>query len=350
MTRPARGRMTQKQIAELAGVSQATVSLVLNGREGNGVRIPDDTRQRVLEVINSTTYVADPAARRLAGMGNKILGVFTYEPAFPNESVDFYTPLLMGIESEAERLGCDLLVFTSATVEDGHRHIFQANNRIGLADGCLLLGREIDRSDLVRLVAEDYPFVAVGRRDVEGVPYVGVDYAGATASLAEAALERGHRRFLYLHVDSDSESTRDRREGLVSAVAAAPEASLALRVGNPATLAEAVDVVTASTATVVFVEDAPLASEAVRALEAAGLSVPGDVSVVVLGDTTRLDPDRRDFARLEPPRSELGRRATILLDEILAAADELPPERTRILLDCPIVLGATLAEAKGARK
>ncbi|GAA4175118.1 LacI family DNA-binding transcriptional regulator [Gryllotalpicola koreensis] len=345
MTRPARGRMTQKQIAELAGVSQATVSLVLNGREGNGVRIPEETRQRVLEVINSTIYVADPAARRLAGVGNKILGVFTYEPAFPNESVDFYTPLLMGIESEAEKLGSDLLIFTSAAVEDGHRHIFQPNNRIGLADGCLLLGREIDREDLVRLVAEDYPFVAIGRREVDGVPYVGVDYAGATASLARIALERGHRRFLYFHVDSDSESVRDRREGLVSAVGEATDASLEFRVGSPEAIEEAVAVVAARRVTVVFVEDPALAEEFARAVEAAGLSVPRDVSIVVLGDTARLDPDQRDFTRLQPPRSELGRRATILLDELLSSGKELPGERTRILLDCPIALGATLAEA-----
>lgn len=348
MTRPARGRTTQKQIAELAGVSQATVSLVLNGVEGNGVRIPEETRQRVLDVINSTIYVADPAARRLAGVGNKILGVFTYEPAFPKESLDFYTPLLTGIESEAERLGCDLLLFTSARVEDGHRHIFQSNNRIGLADGCLLLGREIDREDLVRLVAENYPFVAIGRRDVEGVPYVGVDYAGATKRLVQSALERGHRRFLYVHVDSDSESVRDRRAGLESGLALATDASLGLRVGNDSAIEVIVAEIAETGTTAVFVEDPPLSVGIARALEAAGLSVPGDVSIVVLGDTSRLDVDRRDFTRLLPPRIELGQRATELLNTILTGTDQMPAEQSRILLECPIELGTTLAPANGA--
>ncbi len=85
-------RITQRRIAELAGVSQATVSLVLNDKADGAARIPEETRERVLKVLRETGYVADPAARRLAGVGNKILGVFTYEPAFPTESQDFYAP------------------------------------------------------------------------------------------------------------------------------------------------------------------------------------------------------------------------------------------------------------------
>ena len=114
---PHSGRITQRRIAELAGVSQATVSLVLNGKADASSRIPERTRQRVLDVISETTYAPDPAARRLAGVGNRMIGVFTYESAFPTASLDFYAALLSGIEAEAERLGFDLLLFTSAPVD-----------------------------------------------------------------------------------------------------------------------------------------------------------------------------------------------------------------------------------------
>ena len=50
----------------MTGVSQATVSLVLNGRADADVRIAPETRERVLAAIRSTGYVADPIARRLA--------------------------------------------------------------------------------------------------------------------------------------------------------------------------------------------------------------------------------------------------------------------------------------------
>ena len=182
-------RLTQNDIAKLAGVSQATVSLVLNGAPAAIARIPEETRERVQAVIRQTGYVADPIARRMAKGLNRILGVFTYEPAFPSAQADFFTPFLLGIEEEAQQQAYDLLLLTSAGVGD-NRKIFSEGNRLRIADGCLVLGREFDRKELVRLVSEDYPFVAIGRReDADGpVPYVGGDYAAGTRQLVEDAI------------------------------------------------------------------------------------------------------------------------------------------------------------------
>ena len=137
MTGPRR-RVTQQDIARLTGVSQATVSLVLNGRTDADVRIAPETRDRVLRAIQETGYVADPVARRLAAQHNRIIGVFTYEAVFPSGTGDFYHPFLVGIEERAESLGCDLLLLTSAPVVDGRRRIFHEDNRLRLADGCVL--------------------------------------------------------------------------------------------------------------------------------------------------------------------------------------------------------------------
>nr|WP_253289542.1 LacI family DNA-binding transcriptional regulator [Verrucosispora sioxanthis] len=199
----------------MTGVSQATVSLVLNGRDDGSVRIAPETRERVLGAIRATGYVADPVARRLAARHNRILGVFTYEPVFPAGTGDFYHPFLVGIEESAERLGCDLLLLTSAPVTDGRRRIFHDDNRLRLADGCVLLGRSLDRDELGRLVAEGHPFVSVGRRDDAGgpVPYVGADYVTATADVVRRALDAGHTRLAYLGQGAGPESHTDRFAG-----------------------------------------------------------------------------------------------------------------------------------------
>ncbi|MEV0567248.1 LacI family DNA-binding transcriptional regulator [Dactylosporangium sp. NPDC050588] len=52
-------RVTQRDIARMTGVSQATVSLVLNNRTGDDVRIAPETRQRVLDAIRATGYVSE---------------------------------------------------------------------------------------------------------------------------------------------------------------------------------------------------------------------------------------------------------------------------------------------------
>src|SRR5690349_20998895 len=142
----------------MTGVSQTTVSIVLNERDDAAVRIAPETRERVLQAIRRTGYVADPIARRLAAQRNRFLGVFTYEPVFPAGLGDFYHPFLVGIEECAESIGCDLLLFTSAPVIDGRRRIFSQDNRLRLADGCILLGRWLDPQELSRLIAEGQAF------------------------------------------------------------------------------------------------------------------------------------------------------------------------------------------------
>lgn len=335
-------RVTQRQIAQLAGVSQATVSLVLNGRTDASVRIPDETRARVLRVIEETNYVADPSARRLAGVDNRILGVFTYEPAFPTRSLDFYTPLLNGIEAGAEKLGSDLLLFTSAPVVDGRRRLFHEQNRLRLADGVLLLGVEMDPHELERLVDGGFRVVAVGRRDTPGIPYVGIDYAGATTELVRRAIGLGHDRIFYLRLDSKGESVRDRLAGVERGVENTG-AAFATRISDVTAPEADWAAVTAFDPTLVIVES-PDAAAALheRALED-GYRIPQDLSIVTLGSSPRLGPDDVDFTRLNPSRTELGERAVHLLSRVLSDEDHPSEDELRTLLDCPIIDGATLA-------
>lgn len=334
-------RLTQKQIAELAGVSQATVSLVLSGRTDTTTRISDATRQRVLDLLHETAYAADPAARMLAGQSNNLLGVFTYEPAFPSESADFYVPLLTGVESAAEALGADLLVFTSAKVDDGRRRLLEPGTRLRLADGCVLLGREMDADELRELVELDYPFVAVGRRDGdERIPYVGVDYAGAVADLTALALKRGHRRFLYLRLPYRAESTTDRLDGFHAAVDAWPD-PVEVDVVECARVAEAISAARGTEASVVFAEDPSHALAIVDALRRDGVAVPARRSVVALGGAE--SDERADLTRLVAPRTELGAHAVRLLWRLVNDPDGVPVGERRVILRCQLVTGATLA-------
>jgi DNA-binding LacI/PurR family transcriptional regulator len=385
-------RVTQRDIARLAGVSQPTVSLVLNNRAEGDVRISPETRERVLRVIRETGYVADPVARRLAARFNRIFGVFTYEPAFPSGSWDFFYPFLLGIEEAAERIGCDLLLFTSAPVVNGRRRIFHQDNRLRLADGCILLGREIDAGELRRLNEDGYRYVAIGRRDDAGgpVPYVGADYASAVGELVRLALARGHRRLGYLGL-GDVESSRDRRQGFVdhsgdaeyarvfdptgpvpgrrsrggratggqrrdrvprqAAGRAEPARTARAETARPETdrpetdrpetarAAAVLDAALAERITVLFVEDTPTAVALHELARARGLTVPGGLSIVTLGEPTTPVSTTTQFTSFRIPREEMGRRAV----EVLAARLDSPPQPVpQILLPCELVEGSTL--------
>lgn len=336
-------RLTQRDIAQLAGVSQATVSLVLNEAKSAQGRIPPETRERVLKVIRETGYVADPIARSMVKGANRILGVFTYQPAFPIAQADFYTPFLMGIEEAAEALGYDLLLMTAAARdESGRKRIFGETGRLRLADGCLILGSQFDRDELAQLVAGDYPYVAVGRRDDAGGPvrYVGADYITATTTLVDQALAKGHRRFAFIGTTGPAESISDRWLGFQSALKGKGELVHvdAVENGDPA---RQVAEIGASGATVVFFAEVLEAVAFDNHARAQGISIPGDLSIVVLGSGTRTHTLRlhRAFTCYAIPREEMGRQAAAMLVETLRDPSQVP----QVLLQCEIVAGETLA-------
>jgi LacI family transcriptional regulator len=332
--------VTQQDIARMTGVSQTTVSMVLNERE-DAARIAPETRERVLAAIRKTGYVADPIARRLAARRNRFLGVFTYEPVFPAGLGDFYHPFLVGIEECAESIGCDLLLFTSAPVVDGRRRIFHSDNRLRLADGCILLGRWLDPEELARLIAEGQPFVSVGRRDDAGgpVPYVGADYPAATAALVRRAVGLGHRRIAYVGEGAGAESHADRLRGFTSAAAEARVSGVHVRFTDAAAV---LDELVNQEVTAIFVEEfadgAMLAEEAGRR----ALRVPDDLSFLALGDPTRPASTDLEFSGFRIPRREMGWQAV----EVLSAILDGTGGKLQRLLPCEPVAGATLAVAR----
>jgi DNA-binding LacI/PurR family transcriptional regulator len=335
-------RLTQHDIAKLAGVSQATVSLVLNGAPTALARIPQETRERVQQVIRTTGYVADPIARRMAKGLNRILGVFTYEPAFPSAQADFFTPFLLGIEEEAQIQNYDLLLLTGAGVGQD-RKIFADGNRLRIADGCLVLGREFDRAELTRLVSGDYPFVAIGRReDADGpVPYVGGDYANGTRALVEKARVLGHSKLAYVGPPGPAESTADRWAGFYAALGNGLELVLHIEtVGSAA--GDILDALFGSGATVAFFVELADAVRVEAAARARGLSIPGDFSAVVLGSHIRAERSHVQFTAFDIPREEMGRQATAMLVRRIESGDA----GGQILLTCEPVEGETLGPAK----
>lgn len=336
-------KVTQREIAEIAGVSQSTVSMVLNERDGASVRIPEATRERVKQAIEQSTYVADPAARRLAGLDNQIIGIFTYEAALSPESMDFYGPLLNGIERAAERAGCDLLFFTSSPVEDGSRRLFHKKTRLRLADGCILLGQRMDGDDLARLVDEQFPFVAVGRRNETDakVPYVGLDYVTSTTMLIERAVHLGHERAVYVHHDLTSPAADDRMRAVRAADA---DGLLPFQFVREADLPSILDAL--GSATVVFAEDSFLADDVIHALSKAGHRVPDDISVASLAEVRGHRVGEHALTGFHVPREQVAVEALALLQELVSssAEEDWPRLDTQRLLSADVEFGATLVE------
>ncbi|WP_240796584.1 LacI family DNA-binding transcriptional regulator [Streptomyces sp. RFCAC02] len=317
-----RGRPRQAEVARLAGVSQTTVSLVLGGNK-QGIVIQEATRQRVLDAARSLGYVPDPAARRLAAARNDLLGVFSFTATFPTDLAHSYYPFLVGVEREAAARGYDLVLFTGSSTGGAGAGAPGALQRVRLADGCLLLGRHVPAGELRRLLDDGFPLVHLGRRDEpEDLAWVGADYVAASAEVVRHLAALGHRRIVLVREDDDAPASTDRERGFragLDGTAAGEVVRLTDPAGEltPAWLRARLDEgVTA------FVTEETDTHDIWRALRAAvagtGLSVPGDVSLALLGSPP---PDLAGEASptgFDIPRAELGAAAVRLLTDLLA--------------------------------
>lgn len=332
-------RPTQRDIARLAGVSQATVSMVLNGQHQEQ-SITESTRLAVMNAAAELRYGTNPAARSLRGGRNLLLGLYTFESVFPVDDRDFYYPFLKGVEEECADQGYDLLLFTSAGI--GRRSL--QVERLRMADGCVMIGRHVRRDDLEQLASEHFPFVFIGRREAPGatINYVAPDYRTATADLIAHLTGFGHRRMVYLRQPEDSEPTLDRLDGMQRSVADLdldPDEIVVEVLRGAAELTEqrlADWIADGCTALLIEPsEDRELTAVLDRLVDIPESPIPSKLSVALLGEPPSWQPSHLDWTRYTLPRELIARTAVQALISLLDA----DTESIQTLLPCPIVSG-----------
>ncbi len=343
-------RVRIADVAKLAGVSAGTVSAVINNRVGESIRVSPQTQERVWDAVHKLQYVANPAARSLAGGQNRMLGVFTYEPIFPVEHHNFYYRFLVGIEQEAERAGYDLVLFTSAGGIDGKRLIYRNDsNRLRLADGAILLGLQENKQELQQLLEEGYPFVFIGRRNVSNgqISYVGIDYVQATVEVAGYMVQHGHKNIAYFGSREKryTEPSQDREQGYYLA-----HKQLGLSLNSEfVTHLQPEDLTTDlfsafldKGVTAFMAEDDALGLKLLKVAQQLQKSAPYDFSMAVLGNPlTSSTADIPDWTTYLVPRREIGIEAVRLLVHLVEKhRDEREPHQK--MMPCAFVSGHTV--------
>jgi DNA-binding LacI/PurR family transcriptional regulator len=182
-------RPTQVDVALRAGVSRATVSLVLN-QTGSPVPIGEETRERVLAAAREIGYAPNPVAQMLARGSNHIIGFLSFDDIFLLAESDFYYPYLVGVQREAGEQNYHILLLrnNSSVYENGM-------NSLLLADGSILTGTDPDSRVLSRLAQENYPFVLLGECDsLKGnIDSVQSDHEPASYAATRHLLDMDHR-------------------------------------------------------------------------------------------------------------------------------------------------------------
>jgi len=329
-------RVTQAEVARLAGTSQTAVSMVLNGTAAG--RVAPATIDRVSAALHSSGYLAQRSFR--PPQHPQVIGVFTYESVFPSVASSFYYPVLTGIERAAEERRVDLLLFTSAPHEDGRRRLL--DSQLQRVDGCLLLGREVRSDDLALLNRMNYPYVSIGRRDETGigpVAYVGADYGAATRQITADIASLGHRRLVYVSSDPRATSKQDRYTAFRQEARKAALSHRLLR--RPGAATEILGAADETGATCVVIDHAADAEALVRLCRREGRRMGVDLSVVLLHEIAR-PLAGVELAHFTIPRPDMGRHAFDMLCDLLAAGASAPRTEFQRLFPVGVTLGTTL--------
>jgi len=188
--------ITLKKVAELAGVSHTTVSLVINNAEGS--RVSQRTRKRVLETIRRLDYNPNLTAKRLASGKTNSVGLFIpFEmPIFRNYTI---IEMVAGIQDVLNEMGLDLVLFSGGRKLYEDRPINQIVRQKAV-DGLLIFNtryttRPFVNNYIKNLNALKFNFVTLhyywGNADIN---YVGVDYENDAYSGVAHLISLGHRK------------------------------------------------------------------------------------------------------------------------------------------------------------
>lgn len=336
---------TLKDVARLAGVSVASVSTVLNNREGGNIGVGEATKQRILDAVQKLGYVANPAARSLAGQRNQIISIFTYEPVFPFEFQDSFYPFLVGIEREAEKAGYDLLLMSSTSGDDRTRTIYRNGmNRLRLADGAILLANIKDKTEILQLAGEGFPFVCIGHREPESqLSYVAANYTEITAEIVTHIVQQGHRRLTFIRYKDDFEPTTDRELGfrLAHKILGIPLSPDGIVRKRPETITQDfIEHCLRNGVTAFIGESYTLAKRIVEHLKTLHLDVPKDISIAVLGGLdSEIGPE--NWTNFRIPCEQMGRQALRMLVRLLRG-EKTPP--VHLTLECTLIPGTSIGK------
>lgn len=282
-----RRQARSQDVAKLAGVSRTTVSFVLN--DVPGVKISEETRQRVLQAARELNYYPTAAARSLASGKTRRIALILGESKNRLAADAFLPSFLQGITASVNRRSYLLMVQLAEAVPS--HEAYTRLIREQQVDGLILSGPLTDDPLLDELAEDDFPLILHGRLDGSGFPWVDVDNRAGGYLATNHLIGLGHRRIGF--ISNAPLSYAGAYERFAGYRAALGEHDLPLdddlvrtAVFVPQSGRAAMEALLAQPdrPTAVFAASDVVALGAMSAIQAAGMGIPEDIAVVGFDD------------------------------------------------------------------
>lgn len=312
------GRITQMDVARLAGVSQATVSTALGG--GRDV-VAAETMARIDAAIAELGYKPNRFAQALRTQRSMTIACVVPDLANP-----FYPFLFLGVQAVAEAADYDVVAVNTggqASREMAAVHAAQEGRYDGIVGVFFSLGAH----DFTGMVEAGVPLVRIEASRKQGGPLaiddLYIDNCAAARSLVEGLIAQGHRRIAMVAGRGGPETVR-----VMGCRRALEAAGVEAQIWEDSNFSEEGGrraarrfVAAGARATAVFAANDLMAIGVMQELAAAGLNVPRDISVVGFDDIHAAGLVTPSLTTVSLHQDKMGRRAAeMLLERITGKA------------------------------
>lgn len=199
-------RVTAKDVAKRAGVSETTVSMILSGK--NSGRFPERTCRRVMDACNELGYIR--GAARIGASDEKVLAAIM--PTFSNW---YYVQMAESMQQRAKELGYSLMVFNTFREVHQETHIMQLCSQLPIAG--LLVLYPPENTMLLQQIGWEKPVIHIyDKNTLSDKDVFEVDGFQIGKIIGEHLVKLGHERIALISSTFETKQiTRIRRlEGL----------------------------------------------------------------------------------------------------------------------------------------
>lgn len=304
-------RASIKDIARIAGVSVATVSYVLNKKEGS--RISDATKEKILEVAKSINYTPNKIAKSLKMSKSKLIGLIVADI-----SNDFYSNIARNIEDEAMKLGYTLLIGSCDENPEKFKKLTELFSEQQV-DGMIVAPVVNSDEAINKLIAEEYPIITIDRylKNVS-LPGVMINNAEISAHVCDQLTVKKFHEIIYVGYETELPHLLDRQEGFEKRIKKSRIPIKRVLIGIQDITEEVNEKLNNSLdltkRTAIYFSSNKLGIAGLRYLNDHQIRVPEQVSVIAFDETEAYHLFPTDISFVQQPLIDMAKEAVKLLD------------------------------------
>jgi LacI family transcriptional regulator len=303
-TRNGKTNATIYDIAKVAGVNPSTVSRALS-KPG---RVSAKTQKLIQDAAVQLNYQVNPFARALPTGRTNTFGLIVADITNPT-----FFDIIRGAQTTGSQRDYTLVLAESA--ESAATELTAARRVLSTADGLILASPRMDDDD-IRALSRDKPVVVINR-EVEGVPCVVPDVRKGIGEAVRSLAGNGHKRVAFVAGPARSWMSARRWEGMQAACEWSRLEAVRVESSKPTVDGgrQVARDVLATRATAVLTYNDLLAIGLMQELQAGGMVVPDQISIVGFDDIFGADFTTPPLTTVRSPLGECGSgAATRLLD------------------------------------